>query len=37
VVGGDQKIVLEATDSVKVKSDTATSLDAIMSILETTI
>lgn len=37
VVGGDQKIVLEAGDSVKVKSDTATSLDAVMSILETTI
>ena len=37
VVGGDQKIVLEAGDSVKVKSDTATSIDVVMSILESTL
>jgi hypothetical protein len=36
VVGGDQKIVLNTSDSVKVKSDTASSLDAIMSIMEIT-
>ncbi len=34
VVGGEQKVVLMPGDSVKVKSDTATSADAIMSILE---
>ena len=37
VVGGDQKIVLEANDSIQVKSDTTTSADVIMSILETTL
>lgn len=37
VVGGDQKIVIEANDSIQVKSDTATSADVIMSILETTL
>jgi hypothetical protein len=36
VVGGDQKIVLNTSDSIKVKSDTASSLDAIMSIMEIT-
>ena len=36
VVGGDQKIVLNTSDSIKVKSDTAFSLDAIMSIMEIT-
>lgn len=36
VVGGDQKVVLEAGDSVKVKSNAATSVDVVMSILETT-
>ena len=36
VVGGDQKVVLETNDSIKVKSDTATSVDAVMSILEIT-
>lgn len=35
-VGGDQKVVLEAGDSVKVTSSTATSCDVIMSILEIT-
>jgi hypothetical protein len=36
VVGGDQKVVLQVGDSVKVISDTATSCDAVMSILEIT-
>lgn len=36
VVGGDQKLVLEVGDSVRIKSDTATSIDAVMSILELT-
>lgn len=36
VVGGDQKLVLEAGDSVYVSSNTATSVDAVMSILEIT-
>ena len=35
-VGGDQKIVMITNDSIKVKSDTASSLDAILSIMETT-
>ncbi len=35
-IGGDQKVVLETGDSIKVKSDTASSLDAILSILEIT-
>lgn len=34
VVGGDQKVVLTTGDSVRVKSSAATSVDAIMSILE---
>ena len=36
VVGGDQKLVMETGDSMRVKSDTASSLDVIMSILEIT-
>ena len=36
VVGGDQKVVLEAGDSIKVTSSAATSCDVIMSILEIT-
>jgi hypothetical protein len=36
IIGGDQKIVMEAGDSIKVVSDTATSLDAILSVLELT-
>jgi hypothetical protein len=36
VVGGDQKVVLETNDSIKVKSDTASSVDVVMSILEIT-
>ena len=34
VVGGDQKLVLEPGDSVRVSSDTATALDVVMSVLE---
>lgn len=37
VVGGDQKIVLEAGDSILVKSDTTASIDGVLSILETTL
>ena len=37
VVGGDQKIVMETNDSIQVRSDTATSAEVIMSILETTL
>tara|TARA_R110000772_G_scaffold88686_1_gene184063 strand:- start:655 stop:987 length:333 start_codon:yes stop_codon:yes gene_type:complete len=36
IVGGDQKVVLETADSVKVTSNTASSVDAVMSILEIT-
>ena len=36
VVGGDQKVVLQTGDSVYVVSDTATSVDVVMSILEIT-
>lgn len=34
VIGGDQKLVLESGDSIYVQSSTATSIDAIMSIME---
>ena len=33
-VGGDQKIILEATDVLKVQSSAATSLDVIASVVE---
>ena len=36
VIGVDQKVVLETSDSIKVKSDTASSVDVVMSILEIT-
>lgn len=36
VVGGDQKIVLLNNDSIKVKSNVASSVDVVMSILEIT-
>jgi hypothetical protein len=36
IIGGDQKVVLETNDSLKVKSDTASSVDVVMSILEIT-
>ena len=34
VVGGDQKVVLQAGDSIRVLSDAVTSLDTVMSIME---
>lgn len=36
VVGGDQKVVLEAGNTIQVKSSAATSVDAVISILELT-
>lgn len=36
VIGGSQKVVLVTGDSVKVQSNTASSVDAIMSVLEIT-
>lgn len=36
VVGGDQKLVLETGDSVRVKSSVASGIDVVMSILEIT-
>jgi hypothetical protein len=36
VVGGDQKVIIQTNDNVKVVSDTASSLDAVMSIMEIT-
>ena len=36
IVGGDQKVVLETADSVKVQSSAASSVDVVMSILEIT-
>lgn len=36
VVGGDQKVVLVTGDSIKVSSNTASSVDAVLSILEIT-
>ena len=35
-VGGDQKLVLETGDIVKVTSDTASSVDTIISVMEQT-
>ncbi len=34
VVGGDQKVVLEAGDSIYVQSSAASSIDVVMSIME---
>lgn len=34
IIGGDQKVVLQVGESIRVYSDTATSIDAVMSILE---
>ena len=34
IVGGDQKVVLEASDAVKMISSAATSIDAVLSVLE---
>jgi hypothetical protein len=36
IVGGDQKVVLEAADAVYVVTSAATSADAVLSILEIT-
>jgi hypothetical protein len=36
IIGGDQKVVLEVGDSIRIKSDTASSVDVVMSILEIT-
>lgn len=36
VVGGDQKVVINSSDVLKVQSDTANSVDTAMSILEIT-
>jgi hypothetical protein len=35
-VGGDQKLVLETGDIIKVKSNTASSIDTIISVMEQT-
>lgn len=35
-IGGDQKLVLEATDYLRVQSDTTSSLDVVVSVLEIT-
>ena len=34
LIGGDQKVVLETTDKLTITSDTATSADVIVSVLE---
>ena len=36
VIGGDQKLVLQTNDNVKIISDTVNSIDAMMSIMEIT-
>jgi len=36
IVGGDQKIIIQTNDNVKIVSDTASSIDAVMSIMEIT-
>jgi len=35
-IGGDQKLVLQTGDNVVIKSDSASSIDAVMSIMEIT-
>lgn len=35
-IGGDQKIILATNDSIKVRSDSTSSVDAILSIMEIT-
>jgi hypothetical protein len=35
-VGGDQKLVLESSDFLRVQSDTSSSLDVVLSVLEIT-
>jgi hypothetical protein len=34
IAGGDQKVVLEALNTIKVKSSVASSVDCVMSVLE---
>ena len=36
IIGGDQKVVLQTNDNVKIVSDTVNSIDAVMSIMEIT-
>ena len=36
VVGGDQKLVLETTDAIKIRSNTVNSMNAVLSYLEIT-
>ena len=36
VVGGDQKVILQTNDNIKIVSDTVNSIDAVMSIMEIT-
>jgi hypothetical protein len=36
LVGGDQKVVMEPTDRLLIRSDTANSADVVMSVLEIT-
>ena len=36
VLGGDQKVVLEETDAIKIRSNTADSIHAVLSYLEIT-
>ena len=36
IIGGDQKLVMQTGDSISVTSNTATSIDAFMSVLEIT-
>ena len=36
VIGGDQKLVLQTNDNVRIVSDTVNSIDAVMSIMEIT-
>lgn len=36
VIGGDQKVVLETGDSIRVTSNAASSIDAVLSVLELT-
>ena len=36
VVGGDQKVVLETSDAIKIRSNTANSINAVLSYLEIT-
>jgi hypothetical protein len=35
-IGGDQKLVLQFNDNIKIRSDSLSSIDAVMSIMEIT-